>query len=58
MDFNLKKMERPIDWERLKESFFKECTTETPRKKELKKVSMSPISLFEWFKNEINEYLK
>ena len=52
------KIEDKINWTKLREDFFKECTTETPRKNELKKINLTPHNLFEWFKGEIKEYFK
>jgi hypothetical protein len=46
-----------IDWSELRNNFFNECTTETPREKIGKKVNMAPHDLFEWFKREISEYV-
>jgi len=51
-------MKDKIDWTALRVNFFKECTTETPKNESGKKLNMSPHNLFEWFKLEINEYLK
>lgn len=42
--------ENSIDWKSLRQRFFKECTTETPRENEMKKVNVAPHDLFEWFK--------
>jgi hypothetical protein len=46
-----------IDWVELRNNFFNECTTETPREEIGKKVNMAPHDLFEWFKREISEYV-
>ena len=46
-----------IDWVKLRNNFFNECTTETPREESGKKVNMAPHDLFEWFKREISEYV-
>lgn len=46
-----------IDWVELRNNFFKECTTETPREESGKKVNIAPHDLFEWFKREISEYV-
>ena len=46
-----------IDWVELRNNFFNECTTETPREESGKKVNMAPHDLFEWFKREICEYV-
>jgi len=46
-----------VDWAKLRDKFFNECTTETPREEFGKKVNMSPHDLFEWFKREISEYV-
>lgn len=46
-----------IDWAELRNNFFNECTTETPREESGKKVNMAPHDLFEWFKREISEYV-
>ena len=48
---------RVIDWEEMRNNFFNECTTETPRKESGKKVNMAPHDMFEWFKREITEYV-
>ena len=49
---------KKIDWKEIRENYFKECTTITPSEPGLKKVNMSAHNLFEWFKAEIEEYLK
>jgi len=41
-------------WKILREQFYKECTTETPKNILLKKVNLAPHDLFEWFKTNIN----
>ena len=46
-----------IDWDDLRNNFFNECTTETPREEAEKKVNMAPHDLFEWFRREISEYV-
>ena len=46
-----------IDWVELRNNFFNECTTETPREEYGKKVNMAPHDLFEWFKRGISEYV-
>jgi hypothetical protein len=46
-----------IDWAELRNNFFNECTTETPRGGIGKKINMAPHDLFEWFKREISEYV-
>jgi len=46
-----------IDWVELRNNFFNECTTETPREELGKKVNIAPHDLFEWFKREILEYV-
>jgi hypothetical protein len=46
-----------IDWVEIRNNFFNECTTETPREEIGKKVNMAPHDLFEWFKREISEYV-
>jgi len=46
-----------IDWVELRNNFFNECTTETPREESGKKANMTPHDLFEWFKREILEYV-
>jgi hypothetical protein len=46
-----------IDWDELRNNFFNECTTETPREDSGKKVNIPPHDLFEWFKREISEYV-
>lgn len=48
---------RIIDWKEIRNNFFSECTTETPREESGKKVNMAPHDLFEWFKREISEYV-
>jgi len=48
---------RIIDWKEIRNNFFNECTTETPREESGKKVNMAPHDLFEWFKREISEYV-
>lgn len=48
---------RIIDWKELRNNFFNECTTETPREESGKKVNMAPHNLFEWFKREISVYV-
>lgn len=48
---------RIIDWKEMRNNFFNECTTETPREESGKKVNMAPHDLFEWFKREISEYV-
>jgi len=45
-----------IDWDKLKEAFHNECTTESPGLRSGKKINQSPDMVFNWFKNEINEY--
>lgn len=42
-----------INWDKLRQEFFEECTIETPKENYLKKVNMSPHNLFEWFKNKL-----
>ena len=37
----------------LRDKFFKECTTETPLIRDLKKINMTPHNVFEWFQNNI-----
>lgn len=41
----------PIKWAELQDAYFAECV-------ENGKITMLPHDLFEWMKNEINEYLK
>lgn len=53
----LDKPEGGINWTELRNAFFKECTTETPREESGKKVNIAPHDLFEWFKKEILEYI-
>jgi hypothetical protein len=45
-----------IKWEDLKEAFYNECVTEDPPW--IKNTTRGPLFVFNWFKNEINEYLK
>ncbi len=51
-------MAKEINWKKLRDKFFKECTTRCPDPKSLKKVNLTPHNLFEWFKEEINRELK
>ena len=53
----MSKKYKHIDWVELRNNFFNECTTETPREESGKKVNMAPHDLFEWFKREIFEYV-
>lgn len=48
---------RIIDWKEMRNNFFNECTTQTPREESGKKVNMAPHDMFEWFKREITEYV-
>ena len=45
-----------IEWNELRENFFNENTD--VEKGKLPKINITPHHLFEWFKKEINEYLK
>jgi len=54
----MKNKAKRIDWNELRTNFFNECTTEMPRELNLKKVSLEPRDLFEWFKKEISEYVQ
>ena len=38
---------------KLRDKFFKECTTETPISRDLKKINCTPHNLFEWFKTNV-----
>lgn len=48
--------QQPTDKARLREKFFAECTTETPRQNELKKVNLAPHDMFEWFWNNLTDF--
>jgi transposase len=39
----------------LRDKFFKEWTTETPRENEHKKVNLAPHDMFEWFWNNFSD---
>ena len=52
------KLEKEIDWNHLKDAFYKECTTDTTSLGSIRKIEHSPSFVFNWFKNEILEYLK
>lgn len=58
IDYAIKELKKEIDFNQLREAFFNECTTSIQKSNELKQVCMAPHDLFNWFKNEINEYLK
>lgn len=47
-----------INWKYLRDKFFKECTDHRPNFKAVHKVNIAPHDLFEWFKGEVEEYLK
>lgn len=46
-----------INWSQLRDKFFKECATETPREYEFKRVNLAAHDMFEWFKKEIMQYV-
>lgn len=52
-DLQTKSTEAPDFTTELRDKFFRECTTETPKERGLKKVNMTPHNLFEWFKSNL-----
>lgn len=47
-----------INWKKLREDFYWNCTDHRPNFKAVHKVNIAPHNLFEWFKGEVNRYLK
>jgi hypothetical protein len=42
-----------VDWEKLRDEFFKDCTNYIGGGGQLRKVNISPHDLFDWFKNKL-----
>jgi hypothetical protein len=50
-----------INWQKLRDKFFDECTDEircesTGTQTQMRKVNLSPHDLFEWFKHNIQKF--
>jgi hypothetical protein len=51
----LRNLESKIDWNKLREEYFNECTyRQFPIEKNSVKINMAPHDLFEWFKSKVD----
>ena len=48
---------RIINWNKIRNKFFNECTTQTPREENRKKINIAPHDMFEWFKSAVSVYV-
>lgn len=53
----IKNLTPSVPWQELRKKFFKECTFANEYAPGMKKVSVAPHDLFEWFKKNIEECL-